>query len=77
MKSSMIVLFLVLAPAVYGRCVVEILDNNDEPLGHVFQGDSCTEPKARCEQTLRRLNNSQAKCEITLDIGSRTSPTQN
>lgn len=61
----------------YARCVVEIVDSNGDPLGQVFQGESCTEPRARCEAQLRRLNNPEAKCEVTLDIGSKTTSTEN
>jgi len=76
MKYGLIALLLILTTAAQARCVVEILDNNGDPLGHVFQGDSCTEPKARCQQTLARLRNPEAKCEVTLDIGSKsTEPT--
>lgn len=72
MKSVMLFSALCLVSiSAYARCVVEILDSQSEPLGYVFQGDTCTEPKARCEQKLRTLNNPDAHCEVTMDIGSK------
>ena len=71
MKSVLLtVLFCFFSAAVNAKCVVEILDTQGDPLGYVFQGDTCTDPKVRCARELVRLNIVDAKCEVTLDIGS-------
>lgn len=77
MKSVILAALFAFASTAHARCVVEILDTNGDPLGHVFQGDSCSQPRERCEEMLRRLRNPEARCEVTLDIGSKATPVKN
>lgn len=72
MKSLLLaVLFCTFSSYADAKCVVEILDTAGDPLGYVFQGESCADPKARCLRELARINKPDAKCEVTLDIGSK------
>ncbi|MBY0516031.1 MAG: hypothetical protein K2P81_03920 [Bacteriovoracaceae bacterium] len=52
----------------YAKCVVEIMNSSGDPLGYIFQDKTCPNPMAKCKAKLATLNDSSAKCEITLDI---------
>ena len=74
MKKIVLATGLIFAASpVFAKCVVEILDKNGDPVGYApYLGDSCANPKARCEAALGRMRLLDLKCEVTLDIGSRT-----
>ena len=72
MKTKLIALLITLTTtSAYARCVVEILDASNEPLGYVYQGDSCTEPMTRCKKAQERQA-IPGECVVTYDIGSKT-----
>ncbi len=68
-RTALIAAFILVPWTAYGKCVVEILDREGNPLGHVFTADRCAPAMARCESRLTRLQVRGAHCEITLDIG--------
>ncbi len=78
MKTALLLFsFLTLASAAHARCVVEIMDAEGEPLGHVFQGETCAPVMRQCREYLQKLRTTGAVCEITLDIGALSSPASN
>ncbi len=68
---------LTLASAAQARCVVEVMDADGEPMGHVFQGETCAPIMRQCREYISRLRTPGAVCEITLDIGALSSPAKN
>ncbi len=56
------------------RCVVEIIGTQSEPLGYVFQENSCPPAMQKCRTQLARLAVRGATCEITLDIPGHRIP---
>lgn len=72
MKALIVALmFISFSVPTYAKCVAEILASNDDPLGYIFQEKDCKTAEAKCKVQLAKLNQSGAKCEITLDIPGR------
>lgn len=69
MKTFALALSLLLPTIGMARCLVEILDNDDDPVGYSYEGRTCPIPLSTCEAQLSRLNRSDARCEITMDVG--------
>jgi hypothetical protein len=61
-------IFLSFSLPAAARCVVEIFDEEGEPMGHVYQESECRSALAKCKAQLIRLNIPNSTCEITLDI---------
>ncbi len=71
---TLITFLLLAAPLAHARCVAEIIAEDGEPMGYVFQADSCDAATGRCNDRLRTLGLRSARCEVTMDIGAQIAP---